>query len=144
MNKGARSLMDFAGVWTITRRIEDRLAGLGRFEGAAQFASDDAGLRYVEDGVLTLSTGASMRAERAYLWREGEAGLIDVLFDDGRPFHRFDPNAGGAGERHYCDPDIYDVVYEVDDWPNWSSTWTVTGPRKNYTLRSDYGPADNV
>ena len=138
MAKGARTLMDFAGNWTLTRRIEDRLAGLGRFEGTARFASDGDGLRFVEEGVLTLSTGASMHAERTYLWREGEAGLIDVLFDDGRRFHRFDPNAGGAGERHYCDPDIYDVDYDFTEWPRWSSTWTVTGPRKDYVMQTTF------
>lgn len=141
MDKGARTLTDFAGVWTVKRTIEDRLSGAGQFEGRALFAPDDTGLRYEEEGVLTLCTGASMRAERVYLWRMGEGGLIEVLFDDGRPFHRFDPSLGGAGERHYCDPDIYDVVYDFGYWPNWTSTWSVTGPRKSYTLRSDYAPA---
>ena len=135
-----RGLMDFTGDWTVMRTIEDRLAGAGRFEGTARFSPDGTGLRYTEAGILTLSTGASMRAERTYLWRAIEAGLIEVLFDDARPFHRFDPNAGGAGERHYCDPDIYDVVYDFTKWPEWVSTWTVKGPRKDYIMRSTYRP----
>lgn len=132
-----RGLMDFAGDWRVTRVIEDRLGPPGRFEGTATLTPDGVGLIYAEIGRLTLGSAPKMQAERSYLWRE-ESDLIQVLFDDARPFHRFDPNLGGAGERHYCDPDIYDVVYALDDWPNWSSTWTVTGPRKDYTMRTQF------
>ncbi|MEO1344489.1 MAG: DUF6314 family protein [Pseudomonadota bacterium] len=132
-----RGLMDFAGDWRVTRVIEDRLGPPGQFEGTAALTPDGPGLTYTEKGRLTLGSAPPMQAERSYLWRE-ESDLIQVLFDDARPFHRFDPNLGGAGERHYCDPDIYDVVYALDDWPNWSSSWTVTGPRKDYTMRTQF------
>lgn len=140
MTQAARMLDDFEGVWTITRGIEDRLGGSGQFQGEAHFAAATDGLRYVETGTLTLSNGASMRAERAYRWRQ-EGARIVVTFEDGRPFHSFDPNVSGAGDRHHCDPDIYDVIYEFDAWPTWSSIWTVKGPRKNYVMRSRFHPA---
>ena len=108
-----RGLMDFAGDWGVIRVIEDRLGPPGQFEGTAALTPDGPGLTYMEKGRLTLGS-------------------------DARPIHRFDPNLGGAGERHYCDPDFYDVVYALDDWPNWSSTWTVTGPRKDYTMRTQF------
>ena len=37
-----------------------------------------------------------MRATRRYLWRDGGAGTIDVWFEDGRFFHRFDAEDAGA------------------------------------------------
>ena len=132
-----RRLMDFEGTWAIDRVIEDRLGGSGRFVGQARFAPDGAGLRYHEDGVLTLGTGASMRAERSYVWRQDGPRSV-VTFDDHRPFHSFDPMGSGAGDRHHCDPDIYDVIYDFDAWPKWSSVWTVIGPRKDYVMRSDF------
>ncbi|MEO0774855.1 MAG: DUF6314 family protein [Pseudomonadota bacterium] len=132
-----RGLQDFIGDWVVTRTIDDRLGPPGRFEGTANFNPDEGGLHYTETGQLTLGDGPSFSATRTYLWRSA-APLIEVLFPDHRPFHRFDPNAGGAGERHYCDPDIYDVIYEFSDWPHWTTTWTVTGPRKDYTMRTEF------
>ena len=127
-------LWDFEGEWQITRRIEDALSGQeGQFAGAASFVRDGSGLRYSEKGLLTLG-GASMEAERVYLWRALGAG-IEVLFDDGRPFHRIDDSAEAA---HWCDPDQYDVTYEFGRWPKWSSRWRVLGPRKDYVMVSNY------
>ena len=85
-------LWDFEGDWQVVRRIEDALSGQeGRFTGVARFERDGVGLRYVERGVLELG-GASMEAERVYLWRSGSNG-IEVFFDDGRPFHTIDDSA---------------------------------------------------
>ena len=127
-------LWDFEGEWQITRRIEDALSGQeGQFAGAASFVRDGSGLQYSEKGLLTLG-GASMEAERVYLWRALGAG-IEVLFDDGRPFHRIDDSAEAA---HWCDPDQYDVTYEFGRWPKWSSRWRVLGPRKDYVMVSNY------
>ena len=134
-----RGLMEFAGERTLTRAIEDHFGPLGWFEGAATLTRDGVGFIYTEAGLLTLGTAAALQAERCYLWR-ADGRLIEVLFHDHRPFHRFEAHAGGMRERHCCDPDIYDVVYALDDWPTWRSNWTVTGPRKRYTLRSDYVP----
>ena len=127
-------LSDFEGEWLVSRRIEDSLNGQdGRFEGVAVFEREDLGLRYQERGMLTLG-GAAMQAERVYLWRESGDG-IDVFFDDGRAFHRIDDSSEAA---HWCDPDQYDVAYDFSTWPEWSSRWAVSGPRKNYVMISDY------
>jgi len=127
-------LWDFEGNWQVTRRIEDALSGQnGLFEGNARFERDELGLRFSERGVLTLG-GASMEAERLYLWRAGADG-IEVFFDDGRFFHRI----GAAGEAaHWCDPDQYDVTYEFSGWAEWSSRWRVKGPRKDYVMVGEY------
>lgn len=139
------ALADFAGRWRLERRILDRLAGVeGRFEGEATLTpapalpGAPATLLYAERGLLTLGTAPPMTAERRYLWAQGPDGRIAVRFDDGRPFHGFDPGAGTVEAAHRCDPDDYRVAYDFAAWPDWQSTWNVTGPRKNYRMESRY------
>jgi len=86
--------------------------------------------------MLRLDQQAPIRAERRYLWGPGDAGCIEVTFEDGRAFHRIDPAVPKA--RHDCAPDIYEVTYDFTDWPRWQSRWTVTGPNKAYVMTSDY------
>lgn len=129
-------LWDFEGRWQIAREIDDRLAGRrGVFTGEAVFTRDGEGLAYHEEGVLEVAGVAPMRATRVYLWREGEGG-IEVLFDDGRPFHGI--YGIGATAHHWCDPDDYNVAYDFDAWPLWRAVWEVTGPRKDYRMVSRY------
>lgn len=134
-------LEDFAGRWSISRTIEDRRQGqTGRFEGHALLAPDGAGLFYRETGTLQIGASAPMQADRSYLWRAVN-GRIALLFDDGRPFHSFDPAASDPQADHWCDPDTYRVAYDFGQWPNWSAKWDVTGPRKDYEMTSTYAPA---
>lgn len=130
-------LADFAGRWSVARRIEDRLArAKGRFDGEAVLAPDgQGGLTYRETGELRLGDGPAFTAERSYLWR-GAGGRIVVDFADGRPFHAFDPAAPAA--HHLCIADDYTVRYDFAAWPEWQAEWTVRGPRKDYTMLSVY------
>ncbi|MGL4281653.1 MAG: DUF6314 family protein [Albidovulum sp.] len=130
-------LADFAGRWSVGRRIEDRLARAeGCFDGVAEFAPGaQGGLTYRETGELRLGDGPAFTAERSYLWREG-GGRIIVDFADGRPFHTFDPAEPAA--HHLCVADDYTVRYDFSRWPEWQAEWTVRGPRKDYTMRSLY------
>ncbi|ARE38480.1 hypothetical protein RGUI_0339 [Rhodovulum sp. P5] len=133
-------LEEFVGDWTLTREIRDAYAGQNaRFDGRACFSPGDGGLMYVERGVLCLPGQAPMTAERQYLWRQGPGG-VEVFFNDGRFFH-----AIGPGDRpeamHDCAPDRYHVRYDFAQWPRWTSVWQVSGPRKDYVMRSDFAPA---
>ena len=133
----AALLEGLAGRWRIARAIEDRLAGdAGRFEGEAVFSRGEGGLLYHETGTLSLPGRPALRAERRYLWSV-EAREVVVRFADGRAFHRFDPTAGAAA-RHDCAPDVYEVAYDFSGWPRWRAVWDVSGPRKAYTMTSDY------
>lgn len=76
-----------------------------------------------------------MTASRVYLWKAD----LSVWFDDGRYFHTV-PAQGGATD-HWCDPDQYDVRYDFAEWPDFRVTWRVEGPRKSYTMVSDYTPS---
>ena len=129
-------LADFAGRWRIERAIDDRLSGIpGRFEGTAVFAPEGAFLRYREEGLLFPGAAPPMAAERQYLWSEA-GGRIRVAFADGSPFHDFAPADPAA--THFCAPDRYAVRYDFSRWPGWTAEWTVSGPRKDYTMISRY------
>ncbi|MDU8913621.1 DUF6314 family protein [Aestuariicoccus sp. MJ-SS9] len=135
------SFAEFAGAWTLSRRIEDHRAGAtARFEGTARLDPVEAGLAYSEEGQLQMPGQPPIRAERRYLWVKNGA-QVSVFFDDGRPFHSFIPGDDTPGAAHWCDPDQYDVAYDFSAWPHWTARWRVHGPRKDYTLTSHYAPA---
>ena len=62
---------------------------------------------------------------------------IEVRFDDGRFFHRF-AGAERPEAAHDCAPDVYRVPTTSRDWPRWRADWRVTGPRKDYVMRTHY------
>nr|WP_216366835.1 DUF6314 family protein [Halovulum dunhuangense] len=130
-------MWDFAGDWRLSRRIDDRRAGTAAtFEGRAVFAPDGDGLAYVETGTLHLPGQPPLEGSRRYQWRPG----IHVHFEDGRFFHAIPPQDLRPEASHDCAPDLYHVSYDFSDWPVWRAEWRVQGPRKDYTLVSDYTP----
>lgn len=134
-----RDLTDFLGHWSLDRHVtpfdgQPEATATGR----ARFEATDTGLIYRETLDLVIAGHAPVRAERSYLWRAVEAAIA-VDFSDGRPFHSFEPN-GRSEAAHWCDPDQYDVAYDFEDWPDWTSTWRVKGPRKDYAMVTRYVP----
>lgn len=127
-------LAAFEGPWRMARRIVHDNGDMARAEGQTHFARDGAGLTYTEEGRLRLNMH-NFRFERRYLWRQSGDG-IEVLFDDGRPFHRFAPRATATG--HICPPDRYRVIYTFALPGKWSSRWRVDGPRKAYAIETLY------
>ena len=132
-------LQDFQGLWRLERQITDALGPDAVFTGTALFSPDAAGLTQHEAGRLELAGQGGFQAERRYLWRQVGAGIA-VLFAGGRDFHRFDPTLSEAVADHWCDPDTYQVRYDFRDWPVWRAEWRVTGPRKDYVMRTLYTP----
>lgn len=130
---------DFLGTWRLNRQISDRYAGhAGRFRGLAQFSLlESDGLTYDETGSMQLGDGPQMTATRRYLWLFDTDGVA-VHFSDGKAFYRFTPSGMGQGTDHPCGDDYYKVQYDFTRWPDWTATWTVTGPRKDYTSVSRY------
>jgi len=127
---------DFAGSWRLSKVITDRDGPEARFEGRAEVTGQGTNWTYAETGTLTFAGGASLQAERRYLWTP-VAGGIETAFDDGRPFHLM-LFAGGAAH-HDCPPDSYDVTYDFTGWPlTWTAHWHVTGPRKDYDMACHY------
>lgn len=129
-------LGDFEGLWQLVRRIEQDDAPDADLRGTATLHPNEAGMSYREAGRLRVGDQPPINAERRYIWRSRPGGVIEVLFEDGRPFHRIDPD--DPQDRHWCDPDMYAVSYDFSAWPDWSSTWQVRGPRKSYRMVSEY------
>lgn len=129
----------FEGHWRLSRRIQDRLSNQeGYLSGEAIFSRETSHrLIYDETGELRLGRGPAMEAKRRYLW-DFRTGKVDVSFDDGRPFHSFEPHGAGRGTDHPCGDDFYTVTYDFNRWPIWTAAWKVLGPRKDYTATSTY------
>lgn len=127
-----RVLADFKGVWVISREISQVGAPKTTFIGQGAWTANDGGLDYIECGTLQLVGQPPMQAERRYRWDRD----LNIYFEDGRYFHQVPATGGEAA--HWCDPDQYDVAYDFAQWPRWSCTWTVKGPRKDYVMHSHY------
>ncbi|WP_147125393.1 DUF6314 family protein [Shimia ponticola] len=124
---------DFQRRWRIARVISHADGSEAQFAGTASIGADWV---YEEIGTLSMG-GQSFEATRTYLWHPVEGGF-DIRFDDGRAFHRlrFDDMVAD----HWCDPDTYRVSYDLRAFPDWSATWRVTGPRKDYSMITRYAP----
>jgi len=122
--------------------IDDHRADTtARLTGEARIARSGVTLVYDETGTLHLPGQATpLHATRRYLMARSGRELV-VRFVDGRPFHRIDLTDATPTARHACDPDEYAVTYDFSNWPDWSTVWTVTGPRKDYTMTSQYRAA---
>ena len=103
-----------------------------RFEGTAHWQPDRENMAYREEGSLLMPGQMAIFAERSYVWTPELA----VYFDDGRFFHNV-PATGGDTD-HWCDPDTYKGSYDFAKWPEFSVTWRVSGPRKDYTSVTIY------
>ena len=114
------TLWDSEGTWSIERRIDHADGPAARFDGQVGFSRRDGQLIYREEGVLTLDGQGPIKAERSYLWLDDGEGGVAVLFSDGRDFHQIDLTVTAPRDKHWCDPDTYDVEYGFGDWPDWS------------------------
>ena len=136
-------MRDFLGRWTIQREIiDDRANSRGRLEGYANFQMLDGWelptMLYEERGELSLGSTGPIQAERRYLWQLHDNDSVHVLFEDGRPFHEINLSQTMPYATHFCDPDVYDVSYDLRDWPAWTCAWRVRGPRKDYRMETRY------
>ncbi len=128
---------DLLGSWDLSRTIEDRLGDLGGVvEGRLELTETGPDrLRWEERATWHRPTGDV--AVRRGLWVVRRAAGWWVLFEDGREFH---PWAPGSEVVHDCRPDTYrgTVTGSPTDW---SVTWEVTGPAKDYLMLTRLRPA---
>ncbi|SEP70377.1 hypothetical protein SAMN05216548_101298 [Faunimonas pinastri] len=138
---GTRSVFDMLeGRWAIARTVE----GQARFDGEAVFTPRaDGRLDYLEEGELALEGGGRFHSARSYVYARRENGLA-VFFEDGVSlFHEV--NLSGPGEiasgtaEHLCRADTYRTRYDFEPGgARFTVTHRVTGPRKDYVMRSTY------
>ncbi|HMB12492.1 MAG TPA: DUF6314 family protein [Roseovarius sp.] len=129
-----RRLQDFEGTWVFTREVAEADGSRATVKGRADWVGDGAGLAYTETGEMRIVGHAPMQVERRYHWDSDLA----VSFEDGRFFHHVPPEGGETA--HWCDPDQYDGAYDFSDWPEFTVTWRVRGPRKDYQMVTTYRP----
>lgn len=128
----ADPLTPFLGLWLLRREIDDRHGGMRlAFAGTLRVERTPGGAVAAEEGVLTAPGRPPIQATRRTLWRAA-GGRIEVLFEDGRPFHVFDPGRTSSEVRHDCGADLYRGRYDFAGWPEWRLIWRVTGPRKDW------------
>ncbi|MEM8787538.1 MAG: DUF6314 family protein [Pseudomonadota bacterium] len=130
-------LRAFLGSWALSRTIRDSHGPDGALRGSAVLAPAAGGLVYHEAGTLSLG-GHALAATRRYLWRAGPE--VTICFEDGRVFHTLSLQKTVQPVRHDCPPDVYEGHYDLTDWPRWSCTWQVRGPRKSLRIVSHYAP----
>ncbi|GAA4362644.1 DUF6314 family protein [Nocardioides caricicola] len=126
------------GTWSLTRVVDDRLAGERRdVRGSATLRLEAPGrVRWSEEGTMTWG-GRSVPVSRTlYVVSDGESW--DVHFEDGRLFH---PWAVGAWVDHPCAPDHYRGLIEVGAG-RWSVEWQARGPEKDYVMRTEHVRAE--
>ncbi len=138
------STVDFlSGDWNVERRICDRRgAQVGSFRGTASFRTcpeSAAGrtLAYVESGELSLGSHRGP-AGRSLLVLDAGDGSADVRFPDGREFYRLDLRTVSCTATHPCRADLYDVTVTRLSADSYAENWRVTGPEKDYELRTTY------
>jgi len=132
-----RSLADFAGDWHFRRLVTGADGSvMAEARGELRLLKAGAGLIAEETAEVTMPGGSRLRAERKTLWRE-DGQLVAVDFADGRPFHRFDPRLDAPVDLHLCDPDRYEVRFDLAAFPRWRTVWRVMGPRKAYEMVTD-------
>ncbi|MFK4640323.1 DUF6314 family protein [Paenarthrobacter histidinolovorans] len=127
-----------AGSWSVERTLLDRASGTrGTFTGVVRYSQNpDGGLDYREDGTMHWPTHTGP-AFREYVLTPGTApDSMDVSFPDGRPFHVMGFSELGHQDKHWCDPDDYQVNYSYDGPDSFSFTWDVKGPAKDLLLES--------
>lgn len=140
----------FAGPWRMARRIDDRLgARQGEASGEAVFAADPGGAdaSMICSEALIINYGdRTWHGHQKTVWRFDRPGGPRLFFSDGRFFGELNFAAHAPGWRaefeHGCGDDIYRGAASVASRNSWRLVWNVTGPRKDYTLDTEYRRID--
>ncbi|GAA0613701.1 hypothetical protein GCM10010174_34170 [Kutzneria viridogrisea] len=126
------------GAWTLDRR----LPGVGRMTGQARFHQvDPTLLHYWEGGRLTFDNGQTHEVSKRYHYRLENEQIWVCFAEDGPPrvMHvlRF-ADATTASDVHLCGQDTYTGHYEFAGADRFTVRMRVIGPRKDYSIHSEY------
>lgn len=138
----AQSLFDaLPGIWTLRREIEDARFGAGTFGGRATFATQpDGTLHYEEHGELRLGAWRGPAWRRWVYALEGDTLMIRYP-GTGVELHAFRLGEGGVATHvHVCNPDRYNAELKRLPGGEISLAYDVTGPAKDYRLRTMLTP----
>lgn len=147
MTQIAHIFHGFEGSWKFHRVISTQ----GNAEGIAQFTprkADKDCLDYREDGTFYANNGKTYKIFREYLYRL-EKDTISVYFAEKPPrlMHTLEfifPTLKSAKALHQCDCDLYEGFYEFDFPEAFNLSYSVKGPKKNYTISTRFERAANL
>jgi hypothetical protein len=131
------------GEWTFVRDVPGKATMTGR----ARIAPTGEGrARYDETARVLLADGNTLTGSQSYRYRRlpAPANGFDVLFaETGELFERLDFRSTPEGSlradaEHLCPPDRYLSNFILDPEDRLSVEHTVTGPKKNYVVRTEY------
>lgn len=104
-------------------------------------------LHYQEEGVFTSITGSSFNASREYFYNYNK-GVISVFFaknnQAAKLFHLLEFNQIQldfplhAKAKHICNNDTYTASYEFKNSDQFSISYVVKGPSKDYMINTLY------
>lgn len=135
-------LVRLQGEWTFVREVPGKATMTGR---ARITPTGEGRARYDETARVRLADGQTLTGSQSYRYRRLPAGNgFDVLFAESEElFERLDfqPCADGslrADAEHHCPPDRYVSKFTLDREDHLEVEHTVTGPRKDYVVRTTY------
>lgn len=126
------------GEWRLTRYMSDRRCRAhGSAFGHAYLEHGAGPLEYRETTwVRYLAFNGCAQRRHRYVIRG--SGTADVLFQDGRFFHRLDLRSGRCHARHHCGEDLYLGLFRASGPERWTSRWRVSGPSKDAVIVTLY------
>lgn len=134
------------GEWTFVREVPGKATMTGR----ARIAPTGEGrARYDETARVRLTDGHTLTGSQSYWYRRlpAPANGFDVYFaETGELFERLDFRATPDGSlradaEHSCPPDRYVSQFTLDAEDRLAVEHAVTGPNKNYVVRTTYRKA---
>lgn len=134
------------GEWTFVREVPGKATMTGR---AHIVVTGDGRARYDETARVRLTDGKTFSGSQSYVYRRlpAPANGFDVLFaETGQLFERLDFRAAADGSlravaEHDCPPDHYASQFALDAEGGLTVEHKVTGPEKDYVVRTSYRKA---
>ncbi|MEM8618287.1 MAG: DUF6314 family protein [Actinomycetota bacterium] len=128
------------GSWRIWRSIDDRY-GRQCMTGKGNAHFEPAGadvLEYHERLNMRFAHRATpLAATGSFVWRYDHP-IVEVVSRDRLVVQRFDLLVDSHSYVHDCGPDRYEGRCDFSKWPDWTSSWDVVGPRKDYLMTTRF------
>lgn len=133
------------GEWRVRREFKGSYGG--EFSGQATFepqTDEPSAYKYGEQGELTDAEGKRFDARQRYRYRlaEGQVQVLKQEDSDWIVMHKLDfvmeNDVATSAHIHLCGQDNYATVYRIDFSGFWKVSYTVNGPKKDYSISTVY------
>ncbi len=126
----------FSGRWRFERRVTDHRDGAeGWMTGWAAFDQVGDSINYSAEGKLEMR-GAKKPVTEFHRIRFVTPGRVEVHYNSGELFHKFDPRLTNPKAEHRHRGDLYQVEYDFHRAWEWKMSVHVTGEGKDYTAET--------